>query len=105
MATAWLTATRCERSTNPLDKNDVFAVVNTAAGGALPQVQWTVKASKTYQVMKSFDLRSWVNAPSGGEANQQSLRMAAANGLLDYVDPENVTSEAGKVFSRVRLVE
>jgi hypothetical protein len=73
--------------------------------GGLTHVVWTVKSNKTYQVLKSFDLRSWTNAPNGVDTNQQSLRTALTNGLLNYVDPATATYGAGEAFYRVRLVE
>ncbi len=92
-------------STDPLSKDDVFAVVSAEAAGGLTHVVWTVKSNKTYLVMKSLDLRSWTNAPNGAGTDQQSLRTAVTNGLLNYVDPTTATSGAGTAFYRVRLVE
>jgi len=91
--------------TNPLNKDDVFAVVKADTTSGFARVEWTAKANKTYQVMNSFDLRSWTNAPNGLDPDQQSLQTAVTNGLLNYVDPASATSGAGKTYYRVRLVE
>jgi hypothetical protein len=91
--------------TDPLDKGDVFSVVKADDVGGFPLVVWTAKSNRTYQVIKSFDLRSWTNAPSGVDANEQSLRTAVTNGTLNYLDSANATSGAGEAFYRVRLVE
>ena len=91
--------------TDPLNKDDVFAVVRTAATNGFLFVEWSAKSNRTYQVIKGFDLRSWTNAPSGLGTNQQSLRTAITNGLLEYSEPVGATNASGKAFYRVRLVE
>jgi subtilisin family serine protease len=91
--------------TDPLNKADVFAVVQADSAGGLTRVVWTVKANKTYQVLKSLDLRSWTDAPNGVGSEQQSRRTAVANGLLEYAELEPANSGGGRTFYRVKLVE
>ncbi|MEI8045129.1 MAG: dockerin type I domain-containing protein, partial [Verrucomicrobiota bacterium] len=91
--------------TDPLQKADVFAVVRADTTSGFARVEWTAKANRTYQIMNSFDLQSWTNAPNGLPPDQQSLQTALTNGMLNYVDPANITSGAGKTYYRVRLVE
>jgi hypothetical protein len=91
--------------TDPRSKEDVFAVVKTDSIGELNRVVWSVKGDKSYQVMKSFDLQLWTNAPTGMGADQQSLRTAITNGLLNYIDPETDSNGLGPIFYRIRLVE
>jgi hypothetical protein len=91
--------------TDPLSKDDVFAVVRTDATNGFLFVEWTAKSNKTYQVVKSLELLSWTNAPSGLGTNQQSLRTAITNGLLEYSEPVGATNASGKAFYRVKLVE
>jgi hypothetical protein len=88
--------------TNPVDAGDAFAVVRTELVNGFLSVRWTAKANKTYQVMKSIDLVTWTNAPSDVGTNQQSLRTAVADGMLDYVDP---IVAANNLFYRVKVVE
>jgi hypothetical protein len=92
-------------STDPRDKADVFAVVKADTANGFARVQWAAKSNKTYQVSKSLDLRSWADAPSGGETDQQSQRTATANGLLQYEDPTSASPGVSKAFYRVQLVE
>jgi hypothetical protein len=91
--------------TDPLNKGDVFAVTKADTTNGLVRLEWAAKSNKSYQVMKSFDLQSWTNAPDGVDTDQQSLRTSVTNGLLNYVDPASATSGAPQAFYRVRLVE
>ena len=91
--------------TNPLSKDDVFAVVKAEATDGMASVAWTAKSARTYQVVRSFDLLIWAAAPSSAGSDQQSRQTAVSNGLLRYVDWATHTNTAGKAFYRVQLVE
>jgi hypothetical protein len=91
--------------TDPLSKDDVFAVVRTDVTNGLVQVEWTAKSNKTYQVVKSFELLTWTDAPSGGPGNQQSLQSAVTNGLLQYIEAVPATNSTRGYFYRVKLVD
>ena len=90
--------------TDPLNKDDVFKVLKADTESGSARVTWAGKSNRTYQVLKSLDLLSWANAPDGVGPDQQSLRAAATNTVLKYVDP-GAPGGAGKAFYRVRLVE
>jgi hypothetical protein len=87
--------------TDPNSEADVFAItgVNTLTG--LTEVHWSAKSNRTYQVLKSAELLSWTNAPSGAGPDEQSRQTAATNGVLYYIDPLSVTN--GKAFYRVNV--
>ena len=89
--------------TDPLSKDDVFAITSVDTLTGLLFVEWSAKSNRTYQVIKSFDLRSWTNAPSGAGGTQQSLQTAATNGVLRYFDP--TSSVQTGAFYRIGLVE
>jgi hypothetical protein len=89
--------------TDPLSKDDLFAVVATDLATGHVRVQWTAKANKAYRVIKSLDLQSWADAPSGTTPEQQSWQTAAADGVLEYFEPVAATTETA--FYRVRLVD
>lgn len=89
--------------TDPLSKDDLFAVVATDLATGHVRVQWTAKANKVYRVIKSLDLQSWAEAPSGTTPEQQSLQTAATDGVLEYVEPVEASEEGS--FYRVKLAE
>ena len=90
--------------TDPLNKDDVFKVLKADTDSGSARVTWAGKSNRTYQVLKSVELRLWVNAPDGGGIDQQSLQSASTNGVLKYLDP-SASGGAGKAFYRLRLVE
>lgn len=89
--------------TDPNSAADVFAIRDLDVMTGLSLVHWSAKSNKTYQIMKSSELLTWTNAPSGAGTNQQSQQTATTNGVLLYVDPQSVTN--GNAFYRVDLKE
>jgi hypothetical protein len=89
--------------TDPNSKADVFAITDVNAATGLTLVHWSAKSNKTYQVVKSWELLTWTNAPSGAGTNEQSRQTALTNGVLLYLDPNSATN--GKAFYRVNLEE
>ena len=91
--------------TDPTQRDEVLAIVQASVTNRTPFVFWSAKSNKTYQVLKSLELLSWSNAPSGAAPNEQSLRTAVANGFLQYSDPVSSTNGSRKSFYRVKLVQ
>jgi hypothetical protein len=89
--------------TDPNSKTDVFAITGVDTETGMTLVHWSAKSNKTYQVLRSWELLTWTNAPSAGGANQQSQQTATTNGVLQYVDPQSGTNSP--MFYRVNLVE
>ncbi len=86
--------------TNPLSEADVLGMAWVAVSGSA-RVRWHAKAGKTYQVLRSGDLRTWADAPNGGAPVQQGRQTAVSDGLLEYADPQNPGS--GVLYYRVEL--
>ncbi len=89
--------------TDPNSEADVFAITHVDAATGLSVVQWSAKSNKTYQVSRSWELLTWSNAPSGVEADEQSMQSATVDGPLQYIDIES--SVTNRSFYRVDLVE
>ena len=90
--------------TDPNSFTDVFKVV--AADGTATEamrVRWNAKAGRTYQVECADALAGpWDAAPDGDGEEGASLRTAAADGELTYLDA--ITPAPPARFYRVRLV-
>ncbi len=65
-----------------------FPVVDVEeATNGLFSLYWQGASGTTYQVERSPDLLAWSNAPSGSDADQQSLQTAASQQIMRYEDP------------------
>jgi len=89
--------------TDPLEKSDVFAVVGCEWTGTSFGIQWTAKAARTYQVLWSVDLDTWLPASSGALHDEMSMQTATADGILKYSDPHLVVLP--RSFYRVEVLE
>ncbi|MFO1523527.1 MAG: LamG-like jellyroll fold domain-containing protein [Kiritimatiellia bacterium] len=66
-------------------------------------LQWNAFAGVKYQIQVSYDgMQTWVGAPNGYVADQQSLRIAAADGPILYCDP--LSPQPGAPAYRVMIV-
>ncbi len=90
--------------TDPNSASDLFTIV--AADGtetAGMRVRWNAKAGKTYQVECAPALAGpWDDAPDGEGEDGASLRTAAADGVLTYID--TTAPVPATRFYRVRIV-
>jgi hypothetical protein len=87
--------------TDPNSKADLFTITEVDSATGLTRIQWSAKSSHTYQVMKSWELLTWTNAPTGPGLNERSRQTALTNGIMLYIDPLPVTNS--KSFYRVNL--
>jgi len=69
-----------------------FPIVDAYADNDLFALYWQGVFGTTYQVERSPDLSAWTNAPSGTNADQQSLLVSPVQGIIRYEDPEPLGS-------------